>query len=117
MIDTVLRVSANGSETPVARFAARVTYRLVWKHPTLPAQVLSGRTEPVLPLIPESTSFAPIAQQPFAGQMFLTGAEGTLKATSLTRNRKFRRTFKKHVDDPAFAEVGFESLGVFAPKP
>jgi hypothetical protein len=117
VIDTVLRVGANGSETPVARFPARVTYRLVWKHPTLPAQAISGRTEPVLPLIPESASFAPIAQQPFAGQMFATEAEGTFKATSLTRNRKFRRTFNKHVESPAFAEVGFESLGVFAPKP
>jgi hypothetical protein len=117
VIDTVLRVNPDGTETPIARFPARVTHRLVWKRPALPAQAIFGQTEPVIPLSPESTGFEPVARQSFAGQIFLTGAEGSFTATSLTRNRTFRRTFSTHVDTPAFAEVGFETLGVFAPKP
>jgi hypothetical protein len=115
VIDTVLKVNSDGSQTVVARLPAVVTYRVQWRDPTLPATRTAGMTEPAIPLIPESSNGQPVAQQPFAGQMFRTGATANVTATTLTHDRRFARTFTTHVAAPVFAEVGFESIGVFAP--
>jgi hypothetical protein len=116
VIDTVLKVNANGSETVVARLPAIVTYRVQWKHPTLKATAISGMTEPVIPLSPESNAVQTVGRQPFAGQVFMTTATVDVSATTLSHDRRFARTFATHVAAPEFAEVGFESIGAFAPS-
>ena len=114
VIDEVSIVNGDGSETPVATYSAQITAHIVWQHAAGAPVSISGLTEPTL--VPEDVvpGTPSVPQQPFSGSMGLDRASADFSAVAFAGDGSVVQKFHVEGVQSEFAELGTESLGVFA---
>ncbi len=113
VVDDVSIVNPDGSETPLARHAGRVDVSVRWHTTNAMPERVTGLTAPtLLPPAIAPGGLEPVDQQPFLARWFTTAARGSFRADALADDGSLSLRFEAHDLGSAFAEVGFESVGV-----